>query len=76
MLIQNRITGVAVVEKIDFGEQLSHFREEFGSYAATWDQRFDDISQTIKITRIDQTTCWIGGNCNDNHHRAYIRLAK
>ena len=57
MLIQNRISDIYLIEKVDFGQQLRHFREDFGSYAATWDLRFDDTSRTIKNTRIDQTNC-------------------
>ena len=75
MLIQNRIAGIDISEKIDLGRQLRHFRGKFGGYAATWDLRFDDTSRTIKTTRIDQTTCWIGGKCNGDWHRAYIRFA-
>ena len=35
MLIQNRIAGVNISEKIDLGWQLRHFRKDLGSYAAT-----------------------------------------
>jgi len=35
MLIQNRIAGVNISEKIDLGWQLRHFRKNLGSYAAT-----------------------------------------
>jgi hypothetical protein len=35
MLIQNRIAGIDISEKIDLGRQLRHFRGNFGGYAAT-----------------------------------------
>ena len=35
MLIQNIIAGIDISEKIDLGRQLSHFRGNFGGYAAT-----------------------------------------
>jgi hypothetical protein len=35
MLIQNRIAGIDIAEKIDLGGYLSHFRENLGHYAAT-----------------------------------------
>ena len=35
MLIQNRIAGIDVAEKIDLGWHLSHFCRNLGSYAAT-----------------------------------------
>ena len=35
MLIQNRIAGIGVAEKIDLGWHLSHFRGNLGHYAAT-----------------------------------------
>ena len=35
MLIQNRIAGIDIPEKIDLGRQLRHFREILGGYAAT-----------------------------------------
>ena len=76
MLIQNRIAGIDISEKIDLGRQLRHFRKTFDGCAATWDLRFDDTSQTIEITRTDQTTCRIGGKCNGDLLRAYIWVAE
>ena len=35
MLIQNRIAGIDLLEKIDLGRQLRHFRGNFDSHAAT-----------------------------------------
>ena len=35
MLIQNKIAGIGISEKIDLGWHLSHFRENLGHYAAT-----------------------------------------
>ena len=34
MLIQNKIAGIGISEKIDLGWHLSHFRENQGHYAA------------------------------------------
>ena len=75
MLIQNRITGIYIIEKVDFGQQLSHFREEFGGCAATWDLRFDDTFRTIKILQIVQSTCRNSGKNDDGWCRANIRFA-
>gem|GEM_PF-4148398 len=35
MLIQNRITGIYISEKIDLGRQLRHLRVNFLGYAMT-----------------------------------------
>ena len=35
MLIQNRIAGIDIAEKIDLGWHLSHFRENLGHFVAT-----------------------------------------
>ena len=35
MLIQNRIAGIDIAEKIDLGWHLSHLRENLGHFVAT-----------------------------------------
>ena len=52
MLIQNRIAFIDVSEKIDLAKQLRHFLQSYENYAASWDLRFNEKSQEIKVERV------------------------